>query len=158
LAQDVTGLHVEADGAATAANASLVSTNLSGLDGAPIGNRTVALPSGFSISIVADGLKNPRFMQFDEAGNLLVADDDAGRIYRYSGNGGATAPTSEPPAPLIDNLGGPSSVALHDGYLYVGETRTISRYAYDPNGSVGDRQAIVPDLPRGGHNTRTVLF
>jgi glucose/arabinose dehydrogenase len=158
LAQDISGLQVVADNATSAANASLTSTTLSGPDGTPVADRAIALPSGFSIAQVATGLKNPRFMQFDAAGNLLVADWDGGRIYRYPAAGGAIAPSSEPPAPLLDELADPSNVALHDGYLYVGETRTISRYAYDPFGGVGAREAIVNDLPRGGHNTRTVVF
>jgi glucose/arabinose dehydrogenase len=97
-------------------------------------------------------------MQFDAAGNLLVADAGAGRIYRYPASNGAIDPSSQPPAPLIDRLDAPSNVALHDGYLYVGETRTISRYAYDPAGPAGVRETVVGDLPRGGHSTRTVVF
>jgi len=47
---------------------------------------------------------------------------------------------------------------VHDGYLYVGETTTISRFNYEPNGPVGSREAFVSNLPRGGHSTRTVVF
>ncbi len=151
---DVTGLQLVADNAAAAGNASLVQTKLTGVDGAPT-DRTVNLPAGFSISQMATGLDNPRFMQFDDAGNLLVADDDAGKIYRYPSG---LAPASQPPAPLLSGLGGPSNVALHDGYLYVGETQAIARYAYDPNAPPGERETVVPNLPRGGHNTRTVVF
>ncbi len=149
-AQEISGLQLIADNAATAANASLTPTQL--------GDHTVNLPSGFSISQIAGGLKNPRFMQFDDAGNLLVADDEAGKIYRYSAANGSISPSNEPPQPLLSGLGGPSNVALHDGYLYVGETQAISRYTYDPAGPAGAREVVVSNLPRGGHNTRTVVF
>jgi glucose/arabinose dehydrogenase len=50
-------------------------------------------------------------------------------------------------------------VALSSGYLYVGETTAVSRYAYDAgSGAVGAREVVVPDLPSGGHSTRTVVF
>ncbi len=161
------GLQFVADNSATATAAAsaapLVAHPLGGLNGATaLGS--IALPSGFDIAQVAGGLQSPRFMAFDDAGNLLVADAGAGNVYRYPAAGGAIAATDQPPAPLVSGLEGPSNVALHDGYLYIGETRTISRYAYaasgEPGGpgAVGAREAVVPNLPRGGHSTRTVVF
>jgi glucose/arabinose dehydrogenase len=128
-------------------------------DGWNIGAQSLWLPSGFSISLVGGGLKRPRFMAFDDAGNLLVAAAGAGAVYRYPGADGSIQPTPQPPAALLSGLDEPSNVALSSGYLYVGETSAISRYRYDAaTGSVGAREVVVPDLPRGGHSTRTVLF
>jgi glucose/arabinose dehydrogenase len=155
---DVSGLQFVADNAATASTAaSLAPLGPVPLDGAPSA-RSIRLPQGFSIAQVASGLRNPRFMTFDEAGNLLVADAQAGNVYRYAAAAGSIAPREQPPVPLISGLEAPSNVALQDGYLYVGETRTISRYAYAADGPVGERQAVVRDLPGGGHSTRTVVF
>lgn len=158
---DVTGLQFVADNAATASTAAstspLISSPLANLDGTP-SDRTVALPAGFSIAKLATGLQTPRFMAFDAAGNLLVADAQAGTVYRYPAAGGSIGPSDQPPPALISRLGAPSNVALHDGYLYVGETRAISRYAYATGEPVGPREAVVPDLPAAGHLTRTVLF
>jgi glucose/arabinose dehydrogenase len=154
---EVRGLQFVADNAATASNAAAAAPLVAGpVDG--LNGRLVALPDGFSIARIARGLRNPRFMVFDDAGNLLVADARAGRVYRYAADGGAIAPSQEPPEPLVSGLEAPSNVALHDGYLYIGETTTISRYAYDPSGPTGEREAVVPDLPAGGHLTRTVTF
>src|SRR6185312_7277975 len=94
---------------------------------------------------------------FDSAGNLLVA-DQAGSVYRYPAAGGAIAATPSPPAPLLSGLDAPSSLALHDGYLYVGETSRVSRYRYSPEGTPGRAEVVVPNLPTGGHSTRTVVF
>src|SRR5437763_5497439 len=80
-AQEITGLQFIADNAATT-NAALVEGPLHNLDGSN-SDHLVALPPGFSIATVATGLQTPRFMAFDDAGNLLVADWDAGKIYRY---------------------------------------------------------------------------
>jgi glucose/arabinose dehydrogenase len=158
---DSSGLQFVADNVATANAAArlapLSSQPLAGLDGAESG-RAVGLPGGFSIAQVAVGLQSPRFMAFDDGGNLLVADAKAGKVYRYPAAGGSIAPSDQPPAALVSGLEAPSNVALHDGYLYIGETRTISRYAYNAGAGVGQREAIVQNLPRGGHSTRTVAF
>ncbi len=152
---DGSGRQFVADNAATAnAAASLAplgSQPLSGLNGAESG-RAVSLPGGFSIAQVAVGLQGPRFMAFDDAGNLLVADAKAGKVYRYAAAAGSIAASDQSPAALVSGLEAPSNVALHDGYLYIGETRTISRYAYTAGGGVGQREAIVQNLPRGGHS------
>lgn len=141
----------------TTANPKLVTQPLDIPDGFHFPAHDVALPPGFSISLLAAGLANPRFMIFDGAGNLLVT-DQAGRVFRFTAAHGAIAPAPEPPRPLLSNLDAPSSLALHDGYLYVGETNQISRYSYRPTGALGPKQDIVPKLPVGGHSTRTVVF
>lgn len=160
-ALDGSGLQFVADNVATANAAATLAPlglqPLGGLNGAESG-RSVNLPAGFSIAQVAVGLQNPRFMAFDDAGNLLVADARAGKVYRYPAAAGSIAPSDQPPGPLISGLEAPSNVALHGGYLYIGETRTISRYAYAAGGGVGQREAVVQNLPRGGHSTRTVVF
>ncbi len=154
---EITSLQLVADNDATAANAQLVATQLKSVDGATT-DRTVNLPQGFSISQIASGLKSPRFMQFDDARNLLVADAGAGRVYRYTAVDGSIGASASPPAPLLSELQAPSSVALRDGYLYIGETQAIARYAYDASAAAGQREVVVPNLPRGGHSTRTVVF
>ncbi len=158
---DLSGLQFVADNATTASNAAstapLLAGPLAGLDGSPA-DRSVALPAGFSIARIATGLRSPRFMAFDAGGNLLVADGQAGSVYLYLAAGGSIAASDRPPSALISGLDAPSNVVLHDGYVYVGETRAISRFAYTAGGSAGPREAIVPDLPSGGHGTRTVLF
>jgi len=156
-AQDVAGPTLVADNAAAAANAGTLVAN--GLGAASsLSGKTVSLPPGFAISVLASGLKSPRFMAFDDAGSLLVADAGAGRVYRYPATGGAIAPTAQPPDALLSGLNAPSNVALHDGFVYVGETNAVTRYAYDAAGAVGGRETVVPDLPTGGHGTRTVAF
>ncbi len=152
----VTGLQFVADNATTASAAA----NTAPLAPSAVAGsgQLLALPQGFSAAVVASGLRNPRFMAFDTGGNLLVADAAAGNVYRYPASGGSIATSDHPPAPLISGLNAPSNVALFNGYLFVGETTAISRYAYDPASDVGAREVVVPDLPSGGHSTRTVAF
>jgi glucose/arabinose dehydrogenase len=150
-----------ANNAVTAGSADdLVQVPLDVPNGFTLPPHVLSMPAGFSASVVGQGLKQPRFMAFDDAGNLLVAAMGAGAVYRYpAAAAGAVSPAPQPPPPLISGLDAPSNIALWGGYLYVGETSAISRYAYDPgSGSVGNRELVVDDLPRGGHSTRTVVF
>jgi glucose/arabinose dehydrogenase len=147
------------DNAMTAANAGdLSAVRVSVPPGVNVAAHDLSAPGGFSVGLLATGLRNPRFMAFDTAGNLLVADMGAGAIYRFAAANGGISPTSAPPPPLISGLDAPSNIALADGHLYVGETTAVSRYAYDPSGEVGGREVVVSDLPRGGHSTRTIVF
>ncbi|MEA2513310.1 MAG: hypothetical protein QOJ59_2797, partial [Thermomicrobiales bacterium] len=145
------------------ANPDLQAVELTAADGIDTPGSELLLPEGFSASVVASGLQGPRFMAFDAAGNLLVADKDAGNVYRYAAaEDGVIEPSGEPPEPLIVGLNGPSSVAFFEAgdttYLYVGETHEILRFPYDPDGAVGEAELVVPDLPTAGHSTRTVAF
>ncbi|MEA2525669.1 MAG: hypothetical protein QOF73_2896 [Thermomicrobiales bacterium] len=145
------------------ANTDLQAVELTADDGVDTPGSELLLPEGFSASVVASGLQGPRFMAFDAAGNLLVADQDAGNVYRYAAaEDGVIEPSGEPPEPLIVGLNGPSSVAFFEAgdttYLYVGETHEILRFPYDPDGAVGEAELVVPDLPTAGHSTRTVAF
>jgi glucose/arabinose dehydrogenase len=155
-AAEPTGTVLLVDDAATA-NPELVEAPLEAPPGFGARPRTVRLPRGFSIALLATGLAEPRFMAFDEAGSLLVA-DLAGRVYRYPAAGGAIDPAPVPPPPLLRGLRAPSSLAFHDGYLYVAEMHQVSRYRYDPAGAPGPQEVAVPGLPVGGHATRTVAF
>jgi glucose/arabinose dehydrogenase len=148
---------------AASANPDLVSTELDTAGGAQAPGSSLQLPEGFTATVVASGLAAPRFMVFDDAGRLLVADQSAGAVYRYDADADtAIAPSGEAPEPLIGNLNAPSSLAFtvidETTYLYVGEESQITRFPYGDDGTVGEGEVIVPDLPTGGHGTRTVAF
>ena len=120
-----------------------------------MGGHVANLPPGFSMQIVASGLSTPRFMAFDPAGNLVIAEDGANRIALLPGQNGQIGGT---PKPLIAGLSDPTSVAFDQGFLYVAEARQVSRYTY-ANGAASNRQVVIPNLPVAtDHHTRTVVF
>jgi glucose/arabinose dehydrogenase len=143
---------------AKTANPDLVSIEVADPNGFGITGRTLMAPPGTTVSVVGAKLGGPRFMTFDSAGNLLVAAQGDGTVYRYPYTDGNLG---EPEA-LITGLNQPASVALFTAgkteYLYVGEVQQISRYRYDPAGPVGSQEVVIPNLPTGGHHTRTVAF
>jgi glucose/arabinose dehydrogenase len=155
LAQEGTALLVDD---AETANPELVEVALADPLGFGASWRTLQVPPGFTVSVVGSGLGDPRFMDFDNAGNLLVGTERQGIVYRFPFTEGRLGE----PEVLISGLQQPASVALFtadDGqYLYVGEMTQVSRFPYDPAGPVGDQEVVVADLPMGGHRTRTVAF
>src|SRR5215216_2874520 len=155
LAQEGTALLVDD---AETANPELVEVALADPLGFGASWRTLQVPPGFTVSVAGSGLGDPRFMDFDNAGNLLVGTERQGIVYRFPFTEGRLGE----PEVLISGLQQPASVALFtaddDQYLYVGEMTQVSRFPYDPAGPVGDQEVVVADLPMGGHRTRTVAF
>jgi glucose/arabinose dehydrogenase len=88
---------------------------------------------------------------------LLVADRGSGSIIALPpGNLPLHAGT---PTVIARNLNSPTSLVMHDGYLYVGEGSSIARMALGNDLQAGPIQRIITDLPLGGqHWTRTVLI
>lgn len=143
---------------AQTANPDLAPVEVADPNGFGVTGRTLMAPPGTTISVVGAQLGGPRFMAFDSGGNLLVGAQGDGVVYRYpyaDGNLGQ-------PEALITGLNQPASVAFFhadDGdYLYVGEEQQVSRYRYDPDGPIGQQEVVIPNLPTGGHHTRTVAF
>ena len=123
-----------------------------------VSGQTLRVPPGYSVSVVGGGLGGPRFMDFDEEDNLIVGAARQGVVYRFPFADGQLGE----PEVLIAGLQQPASVAIFSAdegqYLYVGEINQVSRYRYDPAGSVGAQEVVIPNLPQGGHRTRTVAF
>ncbi len=115
------------------------------------------LPQGFQISIYARNLHTPRFITIGPNGVLLVADSGSGSIMALPpGNSPLHAAT---PIVIARNLNSPTSLVMHDGYLYVAEGSSIARMALGNDLQAGPVQRIITDLPLGGqHWTRTVLI
>ena len=126
------------------------------LPGVP--GKSIALPPGFEISVFADGLDSPRMMTLGPDGHIYVAERGAGRILRLpdSDRDGIVDQVQV----AAEGLNAPSSLAFYqDGSLYVGETNRILKFPPLTGGeSLGQPEVVIPDLPGGGHNTRTVLF
>jgi glucose/arabinose dehydrogenase len=118
--------------------------------------RELTLPSGFTASVFAAGLAGPRFMALGPDGTLYVTGMAGGVVYAMHDRGGI----ADDVRTWASGLRGPHGIAVHDGYLYVGEENRVARFKIGPGGErAGEAQTVVPDLPSGaGHATRTVGF
>jgi glucose/arabinose dehydrogenase len=115
------------------------------------------LPAGFQISAYASGLNTPRFITIGPKGVLLVAERGSGSIIAFPA--GTTPDKAGKPLVIASKLNSPSSLVMHDGYLYVGEGASIARMALGDDLKAGPITRIITDLPEGGqHSTRTVLI
>ncbi len=119
---------------------------------------TVMLPAGFTIDVYAQSLGAPRFMAVRPSdGTLFVADQNGRILVVPDANHDGKADNT---VVFASNLRQPSSLAFYQEWVYVGETDKVSRFRA-PNNAMqaqGDKEVIVPNLPTGGHATRTVAF
>ncbi len=120
-------------------------------------NAALHLPPGFHVAVFADGLDDPRAMLLAPNGDVLVAEPGAGRILvlRDANKDGV----AEGRFTYAKGLDEPFGLALHAGFLYVGDENAVLRVPYTP-GDTASRGAMqkVADLPGGGHSTRGVIF
>ncbi|MBL8239383.1 MAG: PQQ-dependent sugar dehydrogenase [Bryobacterales bacterium] len=115
----------------------------------------LSLPAGFAIEEFATGdFARPRFMVHGPSREIILSDTVAnGTVFVLS-------PDGKSKKRLIEGLDRPYGLALHKGFLYVGEPTSIKRYAYDPKTqTAGKGEELVSYAGLGkGHNTRTLLI
>jgi len=126
------------------------------------GDAVLKVPPGFKVSAFLTGLKEPRQMKMAPNGDIFLAESGALRIrVIHASSENKTADSGV----FADNLPErPYGIAFYPPkdpqYVYVATQEHILRYPYH----AGDMQAkgkpeiIVPDLPKGGHWTRDVIF
>lgn len=120
----------------------------------------LALPPGFSISVFAKGLGDPRVMTLDPQGNLLVSIPSQGRVVALpDGNRDGIA---DRVVAVIDGLKRPHGLAFRcapECRLYIAEENRVDVYSYDQKNLKAAEINKIADLPAGGnHVTRTLLF
>ena len=115
----------------------------------PAGAR-LQVPRGFAISVFAEGLDDPRHMIQAPNGDVLVSEPGAGKITILRDGKRYT---------FASGLNDPYGLAIHDGWLYIGDEDAVVRLPYTPGATraTSEPQRIAP-LPPGGHSTRGVLF
>lgn len=117
----------------------------------------VELPEGFEITPFATGLKNPRILAVDPNGNVYVSRREQGDVLLFRDVDGDGRADGEP----VQVLHRPSAhgLTVHDGHLYIVTVKEILRAPIQPDGSLGEPELLVDDLPDGGqHPNRTVAF
>ena len=120
-----------------------------------------AVPPGFEIELVAEGLDNPRLIRAAPNGDVFVAESEPGRI-RVLRPAGTGKPANEV---FASGLIAPFGIAFYPPgpdpqWVYVANTNSVVRFPYR-NGDLAARgtpETIVPELPVRGHFTRDVVF
>jgi glucose/arabinose dehydrogenase len=117
------------------------------------------LPSGFHISFYASGLQTPRFMAIGPDGALLVADPGSNAVIALPP--GASPEHAGTAIVITNKLASPTSLVMHDGYLYVSEASSIARMPLGNDLKAGPITRIVTGLPSPDsvpYGTHTILI
>jgi glucose/arabinose dehydrogenase len=120
-------------------------------------------PAGFKVQLYADNLKGPRPIRTAPNGDLFVAESFSGRISVFRGM--TKDGKFEKSNVFASGLRMPFGIAFYPPgpnpkYVYVGNNDAVVRFPYQ-NGDMkarGPAEAVIPDLPTGGHPTRNVIF
>jgi glucose/arabinose dehydrogenase len=116
------------------------------------------VPAGFRLDVYADNLPVARFLHMTAAGDLLVSLPRSDQIVllRRDANGDGKPDGRHV---LLQDLDLPHGVDVHDGWLYVGESKSIGRVRFDEaSGELrGKYERVVTGLTgNGNHWTKTV--
>ena len=117
-----------------------------------IAGRTLYLRPGFHVALFADNLRDVRNLVLGPGGVVYAALQGPGKVVRlvdHNGDGVADSVID-----VATGLDGPFGIAFRGDTMYVGEETRVRRWV--PGHATP--QPIIPDLPSGGHATRTIVF
>ncbi|HEX2581019.1 MAG TPA: PQQ-dependent sugar dehydrogenase [Dongiaceae bacterium] len=117
-------------------------------------------PAGFTVTLIASGLDEPRALRSAPNGDIFLAESGAGaiRVLRLDSEGKAQI------TKFATRLDRPFGMAFYPvrnpHYLYVAEEGRILRYPYEEGDIVarGAPETIIDNLPTGGHWTRDLAI
>ncbi len=114
------------------------------------------VPPGFSVSLFASDLADPRFLAVAPNGDVFVSEPDFGKITVLAERKGRLRK-----ATFAAGFTLPHGLAFHNGALYVADTATVWKLDYKDGALKAGRKTRVSKdtfgLP-GGHFTRDIAF
>jgi glucose/arabinose dehydrogenase len=112
------------------------------------------LPPGFEIQVFAQDLGNPRKLAIAEDGTVYATRRESGDVIRLRDTDGDwRADEIEVVAEGIDHING---VIIHEGRIYLGPPTQVLVADLNDDGSLGELEVFMADLPDGGqHPNRT---
>jgi glucose/arabinose dehydrogenase len=118
------------------------------------------IPAGYTLTIFAKDLVNPRVLARDQAGNLLVSVPSEGKVVAIPDKNKDGVADSN--ITVLSGLNRPHGLAFrcdNNCQLYVAESDSVKVYDYDQESLKATNPKKILDLPDAGfHFTRTILF
>ena len=121
------------------------------------------VPEGFSIEMIASGLKGPRVIRVAPNGDVFVADSKANRVLVYRMADGSAKPEKE--GVFAEGLHQPYGIAFYPPgpnpeWVYVANSNSIVRFAYKSGAlkASGKAETLVEGIPQVHHWTRDLAF
>lgn len=121
----------------------------------------LTLPDGYSASIYAKDLEEPRVMTWSPEGLMLVSEPGLGKVVALQDTQGSG--TADKIITVAENLDSPHGLATRCDEdkcsLYVAENSQITLFDYDQENHRAINGRKLVDLPTGGlHWARTIMF
>lgn len=115
------------------------------------------IPQGWQIAVAATGLGKPRMMAVGAKGELYVTRRDAGDVLMLTDTNGDNK--LDKMISVVADFKAVHGIAIHNGWLYLCAIKELRRYPLKEDGSVGEMQLLMNDLPEGGqHPNKTIAF
>ncbi|OLB51602.1 MAG: hypothetical protein AUI08_02735 [Gemmatimonadetes bacterium 13_2_20CM_2_65_7] len=115
-------------------------------------DHTLRVPAGFKISVFAQNLEGVRFLALGPGNAVYATQPRAGLVVKLTdANHDGVADST---ITVVSGLRQPFGLAFRGDTMYVAEVHDVKRF--DPGRS--EPATVVPDIPSGGHSTRTILF
>lgn len=114
------------------------------------------VPSGFAVNKFAEGLGKPRILAVGSMGQVYATDREAGTVTMLMDtNGDGIAESSS----IVANIKQVHGITLYNNMAYMVAVREVYRAAMNPDGTLGQPQLLINDLPDAGqHPNRTIAF
>jgi glucose/arabinose dehydrogenase len=120
------------------------------------------VPPGFSVSVFASGLREPRQMKLAPNGDIFLSESGAGRLRVLRAAEGAARASVET---FADVPSRPYGIAFYPPgpdprFVYVASEGEVVRFPYHAGDikARGPAETVIRNLPDGGHWTRDILF
>jgi glucose/arabinose dehydrogenase len=110
------------------------------------------VPPGFRVTVFAQNLNGVRYLALGPGGVVYAAQTGDGRVVRLpdaNHNGVADSAVT-----VASGMTQPFGIAFRGDTMYVAEVDEVVRFAPGSASPV----TVVPNLPGGGHTTRTIVF
>lgn len=126
---------------------------------APASDQNVSqlkVPEGFTVTKFAEQLGKPRILVVSNAGNVYVSDREAGLVLMLRDDNGDGVAEVKQIAATIKQAHG---LTIYNNNLYITSVTEVYSATINPDGTLGQPQMIINNLPDGGqHPNRTLAF
>jgi glucose/arabinose dehydrogenase len=123
--------------------------------------KQLRVPQGFTVSVFAQDLENPRGIEVAPNGDVYVAEREAGRVRLLRDTtGDGRADVSRVVAKgLNEGMDGVHGLAIRDNRLYMVTVNALYSAPIQEDGGLGERTQHLDDIPDGGqHPNRTMKW
>lgn len=118
--------------------------------------KQLKVPAGFQVSKFAENLSKPRMMTIMENGNVYVTSRDAGTVTLLQDKNKDGKADETNVVATRENMHG---IAVRGNKMYLVTAKEVFATDIKPDGSLGDLQLLIGDLPDAGqHMNRTIAF